>query len=215
MPRIGDQPQAANRTGRAVAAGCAALCLTLTLGACGPSSGHPSDARPTGSSTPSHPAPALTPPATDSPSPEAPTHLRSVTVRPVTKQAAHRATVAYLVASGKVLADPRTKLDHHSAVRGPAWQSLIAERTEFASKHYRVVGEPVVVSEKVVQRQLRPTQLVVAACLDNSRVRVLDRNGRTVPTPDASVRSLNLFTLERRAGHWFVVGSSFPSDPDC
>lgn len=142
-------------------------------------------------------------------------HLKSVAVRPVTKQAADRATVAYLAASGRALADPRTKLGHHPAIRGPAWQSLIAMRSEYASKHYRVIGEPIVVSEKVVNRQLRPPRLVVAACLNNSRVHVLDKDGRAVPTPGAPARSLNLFTLERRAGHWFVIGSSFPNDPDC
>lgn len=205
MPRIGDRSPELERIGAVLASGAMLLGAGLLVSGCG---GHGSEASPAAS-----PGSASPTQATASPSPH---HYRAVKVEPATKKASRRATAAYLSLSTKVLANPRQQAGHsHPLISGPAFEALQAMRTEYASKHYRVVGKPVVVSEKVIRRQTRPERLVVAACLDNSHVRVLDKSGEPVLTSRASVRSLNLLTLRKHGDHWVVEGTRFPDNPNC
>lgn len=205
MPRIGDRSPELDRIGAVLASGAMLLGAGLLVSGCG---GHGSEASPNAS-----PGSASPTQATASPSPQS---YRAVKVKPATKKASRRATAAYLSLSTTVLANPRQRAEHsHPLISGSAFEALQAMRTEYASKHYRVVGKPTVVSEKVIKRQTRPERLVVAACLDNSHVRVLDKSGEPVLTSRASARSLNLITLRKHGGHWVVESARFPDNPDC
>ncbi|MGC4110227.1 MAG: hypothetical protein QM747_07340 [Nocardioides sp.] len=190
----------------AVGATATAL-LLLGLTACGGHSG--SDA----GSSPRSSAPTTAPVA---PTPTLkPHHYRAIHVDAGTRRASVTSTHAYVVGSMRLLASPDSKATPETSIAGTALQSLLAMRREYASNHYRVVGRPEVVSQKVIKRQSDPERLVVAACLDNSAVKVLDKNGHRVKSSQGPQRVMNILTLTRRGGSWVVTGQDLPANPTC
>jgi hypothetical protein len=181
-----------------------ATCL-LVLTACG---GHSSSGA---SSAPRSTAP---PSAGSSPTLNAPQY-RAVKVSAATRRASQVAAHAYLAGSLQILASPGTKVERHQAIAGSALQDLLAMRREYAANHYRVVGRPQVVSQKIIKRQTHPTRLVVAACLDNSDVKVLNKKGKRVVRSQGTERVMNLLTLTLTSGRWVVTRTTLPANPSC
>ena len=179
--------------------------LLLAVAACGShdSTGAASAPRPTSSSTP-----------TAGPTPRAP-HYRAVKVDPHTLHATRAAARSYLAGSVRLLASPGGKPGRHPAISGSALQSLLVMRSDYASKHYRVVGSPRILTQQVIKHHAHPQRLVVAACLDNSAVKVLDKHGKPVATSPGPERVMNLLTLTLRDGRWVVTGTALPTDPTC
>ncbi len=197
MPQMRDPSPVA----RAVAA--VAMCpVLLGVAACG---SHQSTAAP---------APTISTTPTAGSTPQAP-HYRSVEVDAHTLRASRSAARSYLTGSVGLLASPETKPGPHPAIAGSALQSLLAMRSDYASKHYRVVGRPTIVTQQVIKRQKRPPRLVIAVCLDNSDVKVLDKNGKPVTTSAGPERVMNLMTLTRRNSRWVVTASALPDNPTC
>jgi hypothetical protein len=182
------------------------LCpLLFGLAACGgsDSSGATSAARSTAPTTPA-----------GSPTPDTP-HYRTVQVGTRTERASRVAAHSYVADSVRLLAAPDSALGRHPTISGPALQSLLAMRREYASKNYHVVGRPEVVQQQVIRHQTHPERLVVAACLDNSGVKVLDSKDEPVATSPGPQRVMNLLTLEQRDGRWVVTRTTLPDDPTC
>lgn len=132
------------------------------------------------------------------------------------KKASRKATRAYVAYYTDALSMPSKKLVRSRIpLTGSALRSLLTLRTEYASKHYRVVGKSKVVSDKVIRYRQKPTLLVVAVCLDNSSVRVVDRDGNRVLTSNGPERVWNLLRIVRKSGKLVVTEASIPSRPDC
>lgn len=196
-------PQMRERT---VATAAVATSLLLCLAACG---GHDSS---NASSSPRTSAP--TSPGTTTPTLKAP-HYRAVRVDASTLHASQATTHSYVAGSMALLASPQGKPASQPTIAGTALANLLEMRQEYADKHYRVVGRPKVVSQKVIRRQSHPERLVVAACLDNSKVKVLDKFGKPVTSSRGPERVMNLLTLTLRGGHWVVTKSALPDNPTC
>lgn len=123
----------------------------------------------------------------------------------------------YVADVGDVLADPSSEEEVDLAtVTGAALEDLRNQVIEYEASGWRVVGEPRVVRHRVVRYYEDPEVAVVRACVDNSAVRVVDAQGRTVPgSRSASPRSLNVFTLVRVDGRWAVGEQRLATRPDC
>lgn len=102
------------------------------------------------------------------------------------------------------------------AVTGAALEELRNRVAEYETSGWRVVGQPRVVRHRVVRYRKDPESAVVRACLDNSDVRVVDSEGRTVPgSRPAEPRSLNILTLVRTGDGWAVSEQRLAARPDC
>jgi len=204
MPALRDPSPHLGRV-RSLVAASAVCTLLLGLTACG---GHGSEGAASAprSTTPTTP--------TDSPSLTKP-HYSTVKVPARTKRATRAAAHTFVADSVRLLAAPGSALGSHPAISGAALQDLIAMRDEYASKHYHVEGRPTIVSQQVIKQQQHPPRLVVAACVDNSSVTVLDKNGQPVTASRGPQRVMNLLTLTLRNGHWVVTRSSLPMNPTC
>ncbi len=102
-------------------------------------------------------------------------------------------------------------------VAGDARRAVLNSVAELHSNHWHQVGRPRLVSEHVLayHPHASPPRLTVAACLDTSDVRLVDRAGGTVPNSAVGYRSWNYLTLVRRGAGWVVTDQTFPDDPDC
>lgn len=95
--------------------------------------------------------------------------------------------------------------------------ALNAQRQEFDTNHWKQVGAAKFSGLTVVESKPKasPPTVVVEVCVDSSNVKVLDSKGVNLRAGNSNLRSLNLFTLQRRHGHWIVAGQSFPDNPTC
>lgn len=171
------------------------------------------------------PDPDRNPPtsASDQAAPDEPTDRSSVldqaeTARPtpvdVPREVAERATdaasdftdaiVGALVRPGAPVSD---------LVAGTAREALLAQAQEYQQSGLRLRGRPEVLSVEVYEST--DDRLVLGACIDDSRVRVVDRKGQVVSGSADRPPTLNLLTVDEVDGRWVVVDSSFPADPDC
>lgn len=123
----------------------------------------------------------------------------------------------YVEDLGDVLADPSTEEEiAPETVTGAALEDLRNQVAEYEASGWRVVGEPRVVRHRVVRYHETPETAVVRACIDNSRVRVVDADGRAVPgSRPASPRTLNVLTLVKVDGDWAVAERRLAARPDC
>lgn len=87
---------------------------------------------------------------------------------------------------------------------------------EFAANGWSQVGAPIIASVHIVTPPSRtsPTEVLVAACIDNSDVRVVDRDGHDLRLSSPG-RSLNLYVLRFVEERWVPAEHTFPDDPDC
>ena len=192
-------------------------CCVLTLGACssGSRADDPSDepdARDTESSQtdPSSSPDPASPSASVEPGP-------SVPVPSAVRSEAAEAADDYLDTVGDVLEEPDPSSEETlPAVTGAALETLRNQIAEYDASGWKIVGEPVIVRQRVVTYSDDPPVAVVRACIDNSDVRVVDSTGKTVPgsTP-VSPRTLNLFTLVKEKGAWAIAESRPAARPDC
>lgn len=134
-------------------------------------------------------------------------------------KAAEKATTDFLDRVGEELEEPNAKkqLKTVPGVTGPALDELRNRVAEYDSSGWRVLGEPVIVSQRVVQLLEDPEQAVVDACIDNSAVRVVDPDGKRVPnSKPAEPRTRNIITLVKtKKGAWIVADQRPAAKPDC
>lgn len=130
-----------------------------------------------------------------------------------------KATQNFLEGVGNELKKPDTKKPLKTApgVTGPALEELRNRIAEYDASGWRVLGEPIVVSQRVVQLLDDPEQAVVDACIDNSPVRVVDSDGKRVPnSKPAEPRTRNIITLVKsKKGNWIVADQRPAANPDC
>lgn len=119
----------------------------------------------------------------------------------------------YAGALTDILSDPGSAPSGPTAVDGVALEALEAQAAELEQSGLRLRGEPRIRSVEVYEHG--DDEMVIGACVDNSRVQVVDQSGAVVSDGRGTPPTLNIFTLERRGSGWVVVGSTFPSDPDC
>lgn len=122
----------------------------------------------------------------------------------------------YVDTVSDVLEQPDSSRKTVPTVTGAALEQLLNTIAEYESSGWKVVGEPVIVRQRVVKYFDDPESAVVRACLDNSDVRVVDAQGRTVPgSVPADPRTLNLFTMVKKQGDWVISESRPAARPDC
>lgn len=194
-----------------------ALALVLTLAACSSDADDqlsPGSSPGSAAGSPTAEArPAPGEPGSTTPGPDA-------TPVPVPDEVAARAedgVTDYVSDVGDALADPTTEdeltLD---AVTGAALEELRNRVAEYQTSGWRVVGAPKVVRHRVVRYYDDPPIAVVRACIDNSRVRVVDADGAVVPgSRPAKARTLNILTLVEVDGSWAVGEQRLATKPDC
>lgn len=116
------------------------------------------------------------------------------------------------------LADPKETPEptDHPHITADALEDLVNQVAEFQDNGWKMVGEPEVVWQRVVRRSTSPSGVIVRACVDNSDVRVMDRNGDEVPNSRPSTpRTLNVLTVVRKDGRWVVADQRIAQNPDC
>lgn len=133
------------------------------------------------------------------------------------REQASKGTDAYLDEADDALRspDPEKPQTRYDNVTGAALETLLNTVAEYDKNGWRVVGKPKVVSQEVIEESKKT--LVVRACLDNSRVKVVDAEGAEVPNSrPANPRTLNILTLAKdKAGEWVVSDQRPAADPDC
>lgn len=134
-------------------------------------------------------------------------------------KATEKATDDFIDKVGDELEKPDAKKDLKTVpgVTGAALDELRNRVAEYDASGWRVLGEPVVVRQQVVQLLDDPERAVVHACLDNSKVRVVDADGKRVPnSKPAEPRTRNIITMVKtKKGAWIVADQRPASKPDC
>ena len=207
---------------RALAPALVPLLLLAVAGCGGSDSTDAGSAGSSGSSASASPSsrPSASSTTAPTPPPPAPTATTAAPGVPSSlKQQARGSTDTYLDAVSSALAAPSRgsgRLRGTDALTGSALAQVRNQSAELADLGQRVVGRPRVLSSVVTSRTTSPPRMTVAVCLDNSRVRVVGTDGRTVRQP-ASVKrpTLNILSLAQQGGTWVVTGQTFPDDPDC
>lgn len=123
----------------------------------------------------------------------------------------------YVVDTGAVLEEPTTEEELTlETVTGAALEELRNRVAEYEASGWYVSGEPVVVRHRVVEYYEDPALAVVRACIDNSKVRVVDADGQTIPgSRPARPRTLNVLRLVQVSGDWVVAEQRPATRPDC
>ncbi|WP_197429788.1 hypothetical protein [Auraticoccus cholistanensis] len=100
---------------------------------------------------------------------------------------------------------------------GEMLQELEASVEEFRTNGWYQRGVPTLVSLDVGELSEDGTTVELAACLDSSRVQVIDEAGNDVLADQRDRRSLNLYVVERadEDAPWKVASRSFPDEADC
>lgn len=98
-------------------------------------------------------------------------------------------------------------------IEGTALEALRSHAEEYERSGWRMRGRPVVLWVEVYEHT--DDRVVVGACIDNSRVKVVDQSGTVVSDGADTPPTLNILTLSPRGDDWVITESTFPADPDC
>lgn len=117
--------------------------------------------------------------------------------------------------SGSEKIDP-LKTDTIPGLEGAALEELLNTVSEYQENGWRVEGRPTVLSTRILSATRSPDTVTVVACIDNSKVRLLDSKGKEVPNSrPPHARTRNVLTLVPRGDGW-VVGEQRPATrPNC
>ncbi|WP_110239597.1 hypothetical protein [Nocardioides gilvus] len=129
-----------------------------------------------------------------------------------------QATEEFLDRVGEELEEPDAKQDLKTlpGVTGAALEELRNRITEYDASGWQVLGEPVIVRQRVVRLLQDPERAIVHACIDNSAVRVVDADGKRVPNSrPAEPRTRNIITLVKKKDAWIVTDQRPATKPDC
>ncbi|MFC6695020.1 hypothetical protein [Nocardioides daphniae] len=169
------------------------------------------------------PAPKASASATPSPT-AAPTATGSKvdpgTLPAATVKAVGEGSTDYYEALTDALGDPsRADTDdpeEFEGITGAALAELVNTLTEYEENGWRVEGEATVVDQEVVRATKDPDTVVVRACVDNSAIRIVDRNGDEVPNSRSpKPRTRNVLTLVRDGDSWVVAAQRPATRPNC
>ena len=161
------------------------------------------------SSAPTTPVAGREPADVDETAPE-------ITVPRAVGRQVRQGTDAYLDEADDALRspDPDQPPTAYDKVTGPALEALLNTVAEYDQNGWRVVGRPRVVAEEVIRHD--KDTVVVRACLDNSKVKVLDSEDEVVPNSRPKVKkTLNVLTLTHAKGEWVVSDQRPAAKPDC
>jgi hypothetical protein len=151
------------------------------------------------------PSAATTETTTSSPS------TTSSTLSPAERdaRAAQAAVVALRAMTDALAINPHMKLERLATVARS--QALAQWRTTLFTqrvKGWKQIGNVTVVSS-TAKRKSNSQRFEVTACVDVSKVSVVDRNGKSVVAANRPPRTRDTYIAQRTEQGWFVVGEKF------
>lgn len=171
------------------------------------------------------PRPAATPDATASPSPTptpTPTPSPSPDAVPaegqLTPDVAAQAVQSLLGAVATQATDPTTAVDALSVhATGAILAEIGADTDELKANGWTRVGTAKVDGVRVLElnEAATPKTATVEACVDSTDVRLLDMAGEAIGVPNATPRSLNIYSLVSDGDTWRVTARTFAANPAC
>jgi hypothetical protein len=118
---------------------------------------------------------------------------------------AQKAVMSYLRVIDRLSADPYTKLEDLTTVaRGQALAQWRENITNYRRREVKQVGTVVVVNPST-KPTARASEYEVRACVDVSKVDLVDKNGKSVVADDRPPKVTYLFTVREDAPRWYVV----------
>jgi hypothetical protein len=118
---------------------------------------------------------------------------------------AQKAVMSYLRVIDRLSADPYTKLEDLTTVaRGQALAQWRENITNYRRREVKQVGT-VVVANPLAEPTARTGEYEVRACVDVSKVDLVDKNGKSVVADDRPPKVTYLFTVREDAPRWYVV----------
>jgi len=155
--------------------------------------------------------PATTPSSVQSSSSTTPTV--SITPTPSAEEQAADAVVRFWAELDRVSADPNIPLSELTSVAGDQalrqWQVVM---TQERGQGHRSVGATQVISPTATHDAATGTYRVVA-CVDVSKVNVVDQDGKSVVSPNRPPRTKYTYEVSRVEGSYFVVKDSLEGEP--
>lgn len=124
-------------------------------------------------------------------------------------RAAQAAVVTLRAMTDALAIDPHMKLERLATVARS--QALAQWRTTLFTqrvKGWKQIGNVTVVSS-TAKRKSTSQRFEVTACVDVSKVSVVDRNGKSVVAANRPPRTRDTYIAERFEQGWFVVGEKF------
>ncbi|MBW9210762.1 hypothetical protein KV100_13970 [Mumia sp. zg.B21] len=124
--------------------------------------------------------------------------------------------------TARVLAAPTgvddSTLDRLATIaRDSALGEVRAALQEYEANGWRQKGRPRLVDVTVGRLRKNGTVVMVRACVDSSRMKLLDEGGNDLLAGKSADRALNVYRLEREgtSAPWLVVAHRFPDDASC
>lgn len=132
-------------------------------------------------------------------------------------EAAQATLIHYLKLADLAYASPDRTVDLQEVATGSAAAEVEAIASEFAATGLRQRGEVRIETVSVEEAVLdgEPPSLTLLACLDATRVSLLDADGAVVRPPSPESRSLHRYDLVHQAERWAIIRHALPDDADC
>jgi hypothetical protein len=113
--------------------------------------------------------------------------------------------MSYLRVIDRLSADPYTKLEDLTTVaRGSAEAQWYSNITDYRRDQVRQTGSVVVLNPSA-KPSAKTGQYSVRACLDVSKVDLIDRHGKSVVARDRPSRVRYDYTVQLDGGRWYVM----------
>lgn len=113
----------------------------------------------------------------------------------------------------KLATDPSKPLsDLTSVARGQALTQWQRNLTQMRGQGYKQVGS-VVVAKPAVTKETATDTYQVKACIDVSKVNVVDQDGKSVVAPNRAPRTLYTYEVQRDGDKFFVTKDPLQGDP--
>jgi hypothetical protein len=118
---------------------------------------------------------------------------------------AKRAVHSFWRVIDRLSANPRSDLTELTTVsRGPVAAQWAKNINQYRFEHVRAEGRVAV--RDVIARQSKEDDLYkVAACIDASKVNLVDKNGKSVISPEGPRRVLYDYTVKKDRHSWYVI----------
>ena len=142
-----------------------------------------------------------------------PNAIVGITPTPSAEEQAADAVVRFWAELDRVSADPNIPLSELTSVAGDQalrqWQVVM---TQERGQGHRSVGATQVISPTATHDAATGTYRVVA-CVDVSKVNVVDQDGKSVVSPNRPPRTKYTYEVSRVEGSYFVVKDSLEGEP--
>lgn len=131
---------------------------------------------------------------------------------PITPKAAS-STLTTLLKGFATASKPGATTDLSAIASDAILEDFANEAQELEANGWVRTGAATVASVVIRSHNRTTGDVVVAACIDSTRVVTLDAAGE--PLAASTPRALNLYTLSSEAGAWRVVARTFPDETAC